>query len=91
MLLEVCLVCIKHTIEPRKQFLRTVVGVENDGDFVQRSDTSNVVSACDGTTDRSFLVLVVNTLYNCELECLEGRVSLPFQRNMLLLPATSVG
>jgi hypothetical protein len=39
-----------------------VVGVKNDGDTVGRSKGADVVSGSNGTSDRSLLVLVVDTL-----------------------------
>lgn len=61
-LLEVRLVGIEHAIEPREQLLRAVVGVQHDGDAVDRRNGADVVGGGDGTGDRGLLVLVVDAL-----------------------------
>lgn len=61
-LLEVGLVSLQHTVEPRQQFLGTVVSVQNNWDTVGWSNGLDVVSSSDGTSDRSVLVSVGNTL-----------------------------
>lgn len=61
-LLEVGLIGIEHSIEPWKQLLRAVVGVENDGDSVERSDGADVVGSRDSAIDRCRLILVFDTL-----------------------------
>jgi hypothetical protein len=61
-LLEKCLVGIEHTVEPWQKLLGAVVGVEDDRDAVGGSDSTNVVSSCNRTSDRRLLVLVADTL-----------------------------
>ena len=50
-LLEVSLVFIEHAIQPRKQLLGTVVGVQDDGNSVCGSNAANVVCSGNGTVD----------------------------------------
>ena len=50
-LLEVSLVFIEHAIQPRKQLLGAVVGVQDDGNSVCRSNAANVVCGGNGTVD----------------------------------------
>jgi len=61
-LLVVSLIGIEHTVEPGKELLGAVVGVENDGDAVGRGDSTDVVSGGDGTSDGSLLLVVSDTL-----------------------------
>lgn len=57
MFLEVGLVSVQHTVEPRQQLLGTVVRVHDDGDTVSKSNSSDKVGGGDGTNDGSFLLL----------------------------------
>lgn len=61
-LLEVLLVGVHHAVEPRKQLLRAVVGVEHDWDAVGWGHRADVVSGRDGAGDRSLLILVLDAL-----------------------------
>jgi hypothetical protein len=65
LLLEVSLVGIEHTIEPREELLGAVVGVEDDGDAVCGSKGADVVGSSDRAGNRSSLVTVANTLSSC--------------------------
>lgn len=65
LLLEVGLVGIEHTIEPRKELLGAVVGVKDDGDAVCGSKRADVVGSSDGAGNGSGLVSVANTLSSC--------------------------
>jgi len=65
-LLVVGLVGIEHTIEPWKELLGAVVRVENDGDTVVRSDSSDVVGGSGGTGNRSGLVGTVGKTLTTE-------------------------
>jgi len=60
--LEVALVLVEHAIEPRQQLLGAVVGVQDDGDAVDRRDAADVVGGGDGTRDRGLLVAVGDAL-----------------------------
>ena len=62
MLLVPLLVSVEHSIEPREELLGAVVGMENDGNAVCRSDRADVVSRRNCTCDGGLLVLVLNTL-----------------------------
>lgn len=59
---KVLFISRKHTIEPRKQLLGTVVRVQNDGNAVAGSNRANVVRSGGGTSDRSLLLVVGKTL-----------------------------
>jgi len=61
-LLEVLLILIQHSIEPRKQLFSAVVGVKDDGDAVNGSHSTNVMSTGNGTSDARLLVLVGDSL-----------------------------
>lgn len=61
-LLEVFLIFIEHAVEPWKQFLRTMVGVQDDGNAVGRGYASDVMRRRNGTVDRCELVGVGNAL-----------------------------
>jgi hypothetical protein len=65
MLLEVGLIGVHHTIKPWQKLLSAVVGVQHNGNAVQRSDRANVVSGRDGTTNGSLLRAVLDTLPQC--------------------------
>jgi hypothetical protein len=65
MLLEVGLIGIHHTIEPWQKLLGAMVGVQHNGNAVDRSDRANVVSSCNGTTNRRLLRAVLDTLPRC--------------------------
>mmetsp|Transcript_20053 Transcript_20053/g.33164 ORF Transcript_20053/g.33164 Transcript_20053/m.33164 type:complete len:312 (+) Transcript_20053:308-1243(+) len=56
-LLEVSLVGLDHTIEPGKELLRAVIGVEDDGDAVVGGHLANVEGHGDGTSGSSVGVL----------------------------------
>lgn len=62
MLLEVALIGIEHTVEPRKELLGAVVGVKDNGDTVGGSNAADVVGSGDGTSDGGLLAIVVGTL-----------------------------
>ena len=66
LLLEVSLIGIEHTIEPREELLGAVVGVEDDRDAVCGSKRANVVGSSDGAGNGSALVTVGNTLSSCQ-------------------------
>lgn len=61
-LLEVALILIEHTVEPRKQLLGAVVGVEDDGNAVGGSNAADVVGSGDRTSDGGLLAIVADTL-----------------------------
>ena len=62
--LEVGLVGIEHSIEPRQELLGAVVRVENDGDSVGGSDSSDESGSGNGTSNRGLLLVgvVLDTL-----------------------------
>lgn len=62
MFLEVLLVGIKHTIQPRQKLLSAVVSVHDDRDAICWSDGANVVSCGNGPCNGSGLILIVNAL-----------------------------
>ena len=51
------LTLIEHAIEPGKELLGAVVGVEDDGDSVNGSNGSDVVGSGNGTSNGSLLLL----------------------------------
>jgi hypothetical protein len=60
--LEVSLIGIEHTIQPREELLGAVVGVKDDGDVVGGSNATDVVGSGNGTSNGTTLVTVGNTL-----------------------------
>lgn len=60
--LEVALVGGEQAIEPRKQLLGAVVGVQHHGDAVRRGDAADVVRASNATGNRCLLAAVGDTL-----------------------------
>lgn len=62
MLLEVALVLVEHTVQPGQELLGAVVGVQDDGDTVGRSDATDVVGTSNGAGDGGFLVGVCDAL-----------------------------
>ncbi len=63
MLLGICLICIHHTVKPWQKLFGAVIGVEHDGDAIDRSNGANVVSSGDSSGDRGGLIFVVKSLY----------------------------
>jgi hypothetical protein len=61
-LLEVCLIGIEKTVQPRKELLSTVVGVENDRNSIGRGNGTDVVSTSNSTGNRGFLFAIGNSL-----------------------------
>lgn len=49
--LEIFLVFIEETIQPRKELLGTMIGVENDWDTVGRSDSADIHCASNATSN----------------------------------------
>lgn len=60
--LEVGLVSIEETVQPREELLGAVVGVEDDGDTVAGSDATDVVGGGDTASDGGVLAVVGDTL-----------------------------
>lgn len=60
--LEVGLISIEETVQPREELLGAVVGVEDDGDTVGGGDAADVVGSGDTTSDRGVLAIVGDTL-----------------------------
>jgi len=60
--LEELLVLIQHAIEPWEEFLGAVVGVEDNGNTVRRSESADVVGSGYGSSNGSLLVAVCDTL-----------------------------
>lgn len=73
---EVALVLIEHTVQPGKELLCAVIGVEDDGDTVCGGNAADVVGSGDGTADGSELVGVGDTLRTgwSEIDLLAERV-----------------
>mmetsp|Transcript_39556 Transcript_39556/g.58174 ORF Transcript_39556/g.58174 Transcript_39556/m.58174 type:complete len:331 (-) Transcript_39556:150-1142(-) len=67
-LLEIVLVSGKHTIEPRKKLLRTVIRVENDRNAVVGSHLADVKGQGNGTCNGCLLLglLVIDALTSVE-------------------------
>lgn len=61
-LLEVGLISVEAAIEPRKELLGAVVGVEDDGDSVEAGDGVDVLGTSDSTLDGGVLVLALDAL-----------------------------
>jgi hypothetical protein len=74
MSLEVGFISSEHTIEPREQLLCTVIRVNQDGDTISLGNSTDILSTSDGTKNRSFLVLVVNTLTSKESRTTVGKL-----------------
>ena len=60
--LEVSLIGIEETVQPREELLGAVVGVKDDGDTVGGGNATDVVGSGDTTSDGGSLVTVGNTL-----------------------------
>ena len=60
-LLEVLLVSIEHSIEPWQQFVSAVIRMQDDGHAVDWGDSTNIVSSSDCSSDRCFLIAVLDT------------------------------
>lgn len=60
--LEVFLVGVEQTIQPGEKLLGAVVGVQNDGDTIGRSDAADVVGGGNTTGDGGALAIVGQTL-----------------------------
>mmetsp|Transcript_26817 Transcript_26817/g.49284 ORF Transcript_26817/g.49284 Transcript_26817/m.49284 type:complete len:265 (-) Transcript_26817:277-1071(-) len=67
MQLKVALVCLHQPIQPRKQVLGAVVGVQDDRNTVLLSKGADMVCARDGARDASMEVAVVQPLASIEL------------------------
>ncbi|EXI68054.1 MAG: hypothetical protein AW07_04462 [Candidatus Accumulibacter sp. SK-11] len=65
--LEVLLTGVEQTVDPRQEFLRRVVGVQDDRRPIERGKLVDVVGARDGTGDARTLVAVVEALASEEL------------------------
>lgn len=63
---EVFLVLKQHAVEPRKQFLRAVIAMQDNRDAVERCKALNVVGAADCAGDGGLLVLVPHALSGVE-------------------------
>lgn len=62
MLNEVLLVSIEHSVQPRKELLGAVIGVENNWDAVCWGNGADVVGRGDGAGDRGELVSIGDAL-----------------------------
>jgi hypothetical protein len=60
--LEVSLIGIEHTVQPREELLGAVVGVEDNGDVIGGGHATDVVGSGNGTSDGSLLAIVGDTL-----------------------------
>jgi hypothetical protein len=60
--LEVALVLVEHAIEPGQELLGAVVGVKDDGDAVDGSNTADVVGSGNGAGNGGSLAIVAHTL-----------------------------
>ena len=60
--LEVGLISVEETVQPREELLGAVVGVEDDGDTVDGGDAADVVGGGDTTSDGGVLAIVGDTL-----------------------------
>jgi hypothetical protein len=85
MLLEVLLISIQHAIEPWKEFLGAVIGVENDGNAIGGSNSTDIVGSRDSSCNRSLLFPVCDT-FSCEISSCYGKISFNrFHRSLELL------
>jgi hypothetical protein len=60
--LEVSLIGLEHTIQPREELLGAVIGVEDDGDVVGGGHATDVVGSGNGTSNGGLLAFVAHTL-----------------------------
>ena len=88
MFLEVGLICVQHTIEPREQLLRAVIGMEDNWDTVGGSYSTNVVSCSDSAGNGSLLLVILDTLRNAQFCSLSAhdKINAPCPRNRQHLP-----
>ena len=61
--LVVALVLIQQTVQPGQQLLGAVVGVQDDGDAVDRGHAADVVRRGDPTGNRRLLAVVADALF----------------------------
>jgi hypothetical protein len=59
----VSLIGVEHAVEPGKQLLGAVVGVQDNGDAIRGSNLADVVSTGDGAGDGGGLVAVADALF----------------------------
>lgn len=93
-LLEVGLILIDHAIQPREELLGAMIGVEDDGDAVRRSDAADVVGSGDGASNGGLLIGVGNTLgaiCQFHLKLLMRRGGSPFRQSRRRLPGRPGG
>lgn len=67
-LFEVSLVGIEHAVEPRKQLLCAVIGVQDNGNAVGRSDGADVVGRSDSTCEAGRLLVKMSVACKTILE-----------------------
>ena len=61
--LEIGFISIEHAVEPRKELLGAVVGMQDDRNAIGRGDGADVVGSSDGASDGCLLVSVAYTLW----------------------------
>ena len=61
-MLEIGLVRVHHTVEPREQLLCAVIGVKDDRDAVGGSNGADVVGCGNSTGDGCLLLVILDTL-----------------------------
>lgn len=66
MLLEVLLIGVEKAVQPWKELLGAVVGVEDDGDAVSWGNGTDVHSTGNTTSDGSLLVTIGDALSSYE-------------------------
>ena len=64
----------KKTIDPGKELLGAVIGVEDDGDAILLGHGTDVEGARDGTGDGGLVVVVVKALASVELRSARGEL-----------------
>ena len=82
MLLEVCFICVHHTVEPREQLLGAVICMEDDWDTIGWGDRTDVVGGSDCACDGSGLVLVFDALV-----CVSAERASSVDQKQFTLPA----
>lgn len=60
--LEVALILVHHAVEPGKELLGAVIGVEDNGNAVGRGNGADVVSSGDGTGNGGGLAVIADAL-----------------------------
>jgi hypothetical protein len=74
MSLEIGLISSEHTIKPRKKLLGTMIRVNKDRNAISLGNGTDILSTRDSTENRSFLMLIINSLTSNESSTTVGEL-----------------